>query len=98
MKIFIKNMVCSRCILVVKSVFANMNIKPISVSLGEVELAANLEQNEAEQLNQQLKNLGFEIIDDKKSKMIEKIKNIIITIIHHQTEYRLIYLVTFQSN
>jgi AraC-like DNA-binding protein len=70
----------------VKSVFENINIKPLSVSLGEVELAANLEQNEAEQLNYQLKNLGFDIIDDKKSRMIEKIKNIIITIIHHQTE------------
>jgi AraC-like DNA-binding protein len=70
----------------VKSVFENINIKPLSVSLGEVELAENLEQNEAEQLNYQLKNLGFEIIDDKKSRMIEKIKNIIITIIHHQPE------------
>lgn len=79
-------MVCSRCILMVKSVFENINIKPLSVSLGEVELAENLEQNEAEQLNYQLKNLGFEIIDDKKSRMIEKIKNIIITIIHHQPE------------
>jgi len=79
-------MVCSRCILMVKSVFENINIKPLSVSLGEVELAENLEQNEAEQLNYQLKNLGFDIIDDKKSRMIEKIKNIIITIIHHQPE------------
>jgi AraC-like DNA-binding protein len=70
----------------VKSVFENINIKPLSVSLGEVELAENLEQNEAEQLNYQLKNLGFDIIDDKKSRMIEKIKNIIITIIHHQPE------------
>lgn len=79
-------MVCSRCILMVKSVFENINIKPLLVSLGEVELVENLEQNEAEQLNYQLKNLGFEIIDDKKSRMIEKIKNIIITIIHHQPE------------
>jgi AraC-like DNA-binding protein len=70
----------------VKSVFENINIKPLLVSLGEVELVENLEQNEAEQLNYQLKNLGFEIIDDKKSRMIEKIKNIIITIIHHQPE------------
>ena len=86
MKIFIKNMVCGRCILMVKSVFDNMDIKTISVTLGEVELVEAIRQEEIEHLHQQLKNLGFEIIDDKKSKIIEKIKNIIISIIHHQPE------------
>ena len=79
-------MVCGRCILMVKSVFENMGIKPVSVTLGEVELTEPMGQDEAEHLNQQLKNLGFEVIDDKKSRVIEKIKNIIITIIHHQPE------------
>jgi AraC-like DNA-binding protein len=70
----------------VKSVFENIGIKPISIVLGEVDIEENLNKKQHEDLNHQLKNLGFEIIDDKKSRLIEKIKNSIITIIHHQPE------------
>jgi YesN/AraC family two-component response regulator len=70
----------------VKSVLENNNIKSISVNLGEVELEENLDRKQMEDLNLEFINLGLEIIDDKKSRLIEKIKNSIITIIHHQPE------------
>jgi AraC-like DNA-binding protein len=70
----------------VKSVFENTGIKPTSITLGEVDIEENLNKKQHEHLNHHLKNLGFEIIDDKKSRLIEKIKNSIITIIHHQPE------------
>jgi len=97
MKIFIKNMVCSRCILMVKSVLDHLRIKVKTVTLGEVDVEEKLSQNQEKELAIQLKNLGFEIIDDRKSKLIAKIKNIIITIVHHQPQNIQVNLSSFLS-
>ena len=86
MKLFIKNMVCSRCKMVVKSEFEKFGLHAISVELGEVELAEQPQKDTIHQLNNSLKNLGFEIIDDWRSRIIEKIKNCIIELIHHKDE------------
>ncbi|MEL1239497.1 AraC family transcriptional regulator [Flavobacterium flavipallidum] len=86
MKIYIKNMVCGRCEMVVKSLFESMNISVLSVKLGEVEIDASLNESEKQQLSEQLKALGFELLDDKISKTIERIKNLIVTLVHHQNE------------
>lgn len=83
MKLYIKNMVCSRCKMVVKDQFENIGLKPLSVELGEVELLKAPSDIEMTQLNAAFKVLGFEIIDNKKVKAIEKIKNLIITMVHH---------------
>lgn len=97
MKIFIKNMVCSRCILMVKSVLDHLGIKAKTVTLGEVEVEEKPSQNQEKELSIQLKHLGFEIIDDRKSKLIEKIKNLIITIVHHQPQNIQVNLSSFLS-
>ncbi len=83
MKLYIKNMVCSRCIMVVKAQLENLGLQPQSVNLGEVEIEADLSKDELAELDTALKSLGFEIIDNKKSKTIEKIKNTIVTLVHH---------------
>ena len=44
MKLYVKNMVCSRCKMVVKTVFENIGINPVSVELGEVELENNIQE------------------------------------------------------
>jgi len=84
MKLYIKNMVCSRCIMVVKDVLEKLNYPAQNVSLGEVELNKELNTTEKETLNQKLETLGFEIIDDKNSRLIEQIKALIIELVHHQ--------------
>lgn len=76
-------MVCSRCILVIKEQLNNLGIEPLSVQLGEVEIKEVLSKEKLIQLNKSLNLLGFEIIDDKKSQTIEKIKNAIVTLVHH---------------
>ena len=76
-------MVCSRCIMVVKTHFENQNLRLLSVNLGEVEIEEVLSKVQLSQLNSSLKSLGFELIDDKKSQTIEKIKNTIVTLVHH---------------
>ena len=87
MKLYIKNMVCSRCKMVVKSVLENQGLIAIYVELGEVELPQQLSKSELLQTDMALKQLGFEIIDDHKSQMIERIKNAIVTLVHHSNEH-----------
>ena len=83
MKLYIKNMVCSRCKMVVKAQLENIGLRPLSVNLGEVEIEENLSKAQLAHLDTLLKSLGFELIDDKKSQTIEKIKNAIVTLVHH---------------
>ena len=78
MKIYIKNMVCNRCIMVVKSELEKLGFTPLSLVLGEVEIHENLEDYQKSIINRHLQSFGFELIDDKKSRIIERIKNRII--------------------
>ncbi|MGZ9675949.1 helix-turn-helix domain-containing protein [Flavobacterium sp. GNP001] len=84
MKLYIKNMVCARCIMVVKSVFENMDINPISVELGEVELKNDIPENQKQELVKSLRSVGFDLINDKKSKTIDKIKTLIIDLVQNK--------------
>ncbi|MGB4844253.1 MAG: AraC family transcriptional regulator [Ferruginibacter sp.] len=78
MNLYIKNMVCNRCIMVVKQELETLGLKPIRVSMGEAELKKQLSAKQMQQLNSRLLQLGFEILDDKKQKQIEKIKSLLI--------------------
>ncbi|HLP63121.1 AraC family transcriptional regulator [Flavobacterium sp.] len=84
MMLYIKNMVCSRCKMVVKSEFEKLGLHTISVELGEIELESEISDEQRKELLQRLHLLGFDLIDDKKSKTIEKIKNIIIDLVHQK--------------
>ena len=84
MKLYVKNMVCARCIMVVKSVFENMDINPISVELGEVELKHDIPENQKQELVKSLRSIGFDLISDKKSKTIDKIKTLIIDLVQNK--------------
>lgn len=81
--LYIKNMVCNRCITAVKQELENLNLPPVAISLGEVELAKSPSEKQLAQLKIRLEELGFELLDDSKKKIIEKIKNIVIKKIHH---------------
>ena len=83
MKLYIKNMVCSRCKMVVKAQLENIGLHPLSVNLGEVEIEEELSKEELLQLDTKVRALGFELMDDKKSQTIEKIKNVIVKLVHH---------------
>lgn len=98
MKLAIKNMVCNRCIMVVKSIFNKHKLTPLSVDLGEVTLCKiEIKNDFREKINADLKEVGFELIDDKKSVVIEKIKNTIIELVHHSEDELRINLSTHLS-
>lgn len=84
MKLYIKNMVCNRCKMVVKSELEKLGLSLLSVELGEVEISEKITTEQKKAIAEQLKTLGFELIDDKKSKTIEKIKNLIIDLVQNK--------------
>ena len=83
MHIYIKNMVCDRCIMVVKDEFEKLGYPTLKVQLGEVEVAGDLTADKISAIDNHLNKFGFEIIDNTKSRIIEKIKNVIVQLIHH---------------
>ncbi len=84
MKLYIKNMVCQRCISAVKAELESLGFTPVEVSLGEVTIEEELSDAEKKMINQALQKLGFELIDDRKSRLIERIKNLIVELVHQQ--------------
>ena len=76
-------MVCSRCKMVVKDELIKCGVHPTSVELGEVEIKEELNDKKKDALNKVLQSFGFDLIDDKKSKLIEKIKNTIVELVHY---------------
>jgi AraC family transcriptional regulator len=81
MQLYIKNMVCDRCILVVRQQLDMDGLLYRNIQLGEVELVDEPSDKQLSILINQLHDLGFELLDDKKSALIEKIKAIIIQFI-----------------
>lgn len=83
MTIFIKNMVCNRCIMVVQNELNNLGIPAKQVTLGEIKFDNEITAEQKSGIQQVLVPLGFEVIDDKKSRIIEKIKSTIIGLVHN---------------
>ncbi len=84
MKLYIKNMVCSRCKMVVKSELEKLGLRPLAVDLGEVEIAADLEGYQRQDVHAALQKFGFALLDDKKSVIIERVKNLIVDLVQNK--------------
>src|SRR5690349_5418082 len=81
--LYIKNMVCRRCIMAVQNELEKLALEPIHIQLGEVKLASEPSSEKLSKLKQSLEKIGFEVLDDQKKQIIEKIKNTIINLVHH---------------
>jgi len=79
-------MVSTRCKLTVKEELKKLKLHFIVVELGEVEIMENISIDQRELLKEALFISGLELMDDKKAMMIEKIKTIIIEMVHHSDE------------
>lgn len=86
MILFIKYMVSLRCKMLVTEELKKLGIQNAVVDLGTVELVNNLTELEHEQLKENLLKAGLELLDNKRSILIEKIKNAIIQMIHYSDE------------
>ena len=83
MVLHIKNMVCDRCIMVVRQQLEQRGILILDITLGRVEIVQALDEQQLLDLGASLQLLGFELIDKEKDRLVEQIRNIIITSIHH---------------
>lgn len=86
MKLYIKNMVCIRCKMVVKGELTKLGLHPVVVELGEAEVIETLSPLQHEQVRAAFLSSGLELMDDKKSMLIQKIKNVIIELVHYSEE------------
>lgn len=85
-KIYIKYMVSLRCKLVVKSALDKLGLTYGVVELGEVQVKENITSAQRAQLKAILAKSGLELMDDKKAMLIEKVKNIIVEMVHYSEE------------
>jgi AraC-like DNA-binding protein len=86
MILYIKNMVSHSCILVVKGELEKLGIAYTSVKLGEIEVADNLEFGACQKIADSMQQLGFGLLLSRKQILLEKIKTIIIELVHHSED------------
>lgn len=84
MKLHIKNMVCDRCKMVVRSELEKLGYYVLRVDLGEAEITETLSQKELAEINEALQGVGFALIDDRKTRVVEKTKNLIVALVQSQ--------------
>jgi AraC-like DNA-binding protein len=87
LKLFIKYMVSNRCKMLVKAELAKLGLHYRVVDLGEVEIEENITAEQHDLLKTALLKSGLDLMDDKKSILIEKIKNVIVEMVHYEDEF-----------
>lgn len=97
MKLFIKNMVCARCKMVVREALGNLGINAVSIELGEVLLDGELENHQRQSIRASLQKFGFDLLDNKKSVAIEKVKNLIVDLVQNKNNHLEIKLSNYLS-
>lgn len=84
-------MVCPRCITAVQNVLDKMQLQPKSVQLGEAIITVEPNEHQLEVLKAQLQQQGFELLEDNKAQVIDRIKSVIINHIHHSGDNSVVF-------
>jgi YesN/AraC family two-component response regulator len=90
-------MVCIRCKMVVKDEFTRLGINYTTIELGEADITSQLTTELHDDLKEGLAKFGLELMDDKKSVLIQRIKNIIIELVHYTEEPLVVNFSVFLS-
>ena len=85
-EIAVKNMVCNRCIKVVKDELIKNRIEFNHVDLGVIYFEREVLEQEKEKLKEILEKEGFELVEDREAVIVKKIKTIVVQLIHHGME------------
>lgn len=88
MKLNIKNMVSLRCIMFVQGELEKIGINYTSVELGEIEIQDGIKEDQLKVFKEALVKAQLELLEDKKSTLVEKIKSIIAEMVHHSDEFQ----------
>ena len=93
----IKNMVCDRCKMAVEQVLKDVGLTPERIDLGEVWVSDMPTEAQLAQLKTRLEALGFELLDDQRQQMIERMKTAIIALVHHHQGNKTLNLSVYLS-
>jgi len=83
MKIYVKNMACESCKVVVKEALEELDIKPVKVELGEIETKEEISDEDKLKLNKIIKKVGLELLEKKQGILVEKIRQVIIDYVYN---------------
>jgi len=83
LKLYIQNMVCIRCQMVVKAELEKLGIQDVDVKIGEADIMEEISPRQVDHLDIALRKSGLLLMDNKKSILVEKIKNSIIELVHY---------------
>jgi AraC family transcriptional regulator len=83
MNLRIKNMVCARCVRVVKEELEALQLLVREVTLGEAELEGELSAEQLTAVREALEKSGFELLDDRKAQQVEQLKQLVIDVVQH---------------
>ena len=86
-KLFIKGMVCQRCISVIKAELEQIGITPVKVDLGEVTVITCPDAVERKRIEERLSMLGFSLLEDKKIKTINEVKELVAEVYSGQYDF-----------
>ncbi len=79
--LYIKNMVCDRCVMAVDGALRQLSLRPVSVELGKAVVGGDVTAQQRERLRQSLRQLGFELLDDRRQQTIAQIKAAVIRLV-----------------
>lgn len=86
MKIYVKNMACESCKIVVKEALEELDVSPIKVELGEIEIKEELSNEEKKELNKKIKKAGLELLEKKQGVIIEKMRKVMVDYVYKSDE------------
>lgn len=81
--LFVKNMVCDRCIMIVKQQLESFGLEVNEISLGKVAVTPEPTAEQLFEIADALQGLGFELLDKEKDQLVEQIKNQVIELVHY---------------
>lgn len=82
--LYIKNMVCDRCKMAVRQTLEKAQLRPLNVDLGIAVVEGKVSDEKKEELRSNLRQLGFELLDDRRQQAIDRIKSLIIQLVHYR--------------
>lgn len=83
--LYIKNMVCDRCVMVVRQILTQHGLTPSEVTLGEAVIAENLDEDHRDHLRQALEAVGFELLEDEQKQLVNRIGTLVIRWIRYDS-------------
>jgi AraC-like DNA-binding protein len=87
MRLYVKNMVSNRCKMIVRFELEKFGLEYTMLELGEIETKEDISHEILKQFNESLLTSGLELLQDKRSILIERIKNSIIELVHYSDGY-----------